>query len=328
MRALQRYLPAAVRGDDVGVHQARVASRRLREAVPVLTSGVKSNKADKARSKIRRLTRALGTVRELDVTVHVLDELARQTDMPRGALEDVRAHVISERDRRRELMLKRLEDVNTEKLARRLRSVAATLAETNPSAWREALALRVAKRSKRLASAIHEAGHMYAPDRLHEVRIAAKKLRYALELAAESGTVAARPLVNLLKRAQDTLGRLHDLQVLLLHVAAVEADPPARRGATDGGLSIVARALEDHCRHLHAQYLHDAPALAAAAESCRTTVAPQLLHPPRRPARTLKMTIPASSRPSNVMAADEGSPPRVVAVRGSARHGRVPARRA
>jgi hypothetical protein len=101
-------------------------------------------------------------------------------------------------------------------------------------------------------------------------------------------------MVNLLKRTQDTLGRLHDLQVLMHHVAAVEADPPARRGATDGGLSIVARALEDHCRHLHAQYLHDAPALAATADACRTTVAPQLLHPSRRPPKTLKMTIHGS----------------------------------
>ena len=35
-RALKRHLPAAIAGDDTAVHQARVASRRLREAVPVL----------------------------------------------------------------------------------------------------------------------------------------------------------------------------------------------------------------------------------------------------------------------------------------------------
>ncbi len=35
-RALKRHLPAAIGGDGIGVHQARVASRRLREAVPVL----------------------------------------------------------------------------------------------------------------------------------------------------------------------------------------------------------------------------------------------------------------------------------------------------
>ena len=59
-RALRRYLPAAVAGDDKGVHQARVASRRLREAVPVLATGLKGSKSKKAGRKIRRLTRALG----------------------------------------------------------------------------------------------------------------------------------------------------------------------------------------------------------------------------------------------------------------------------
>ena len=73
----------ATNGDDTGVHQARVASRRLREAVPVLTPGVKGTKAKKARGKIRRLTQALGTVRELDVTLQLLDELAPRDTLPR-----------------------------------------------------------------------------------------------------------------------------------------------------------------------------------------------------------------------------------------------------
>ena len=69
-------------GDDNGVHQARVTSRRLREAVPVLATGLKGSKAGKATRKIRRLTRALGTVRELDVTLTLLDELAQSPEVP------------------------------------------------------------------------------------------------------------------------------------------------------------------------------------------------------------------------------------------------------
>ena len=74
--ALKRHLAEARDGNVHGVHQARVASRRLREAVPVLTTGVKGTKAGKARGKIRRLTKALGSVRELAVTLLLLDELA------------------------------------------------------------------------------------------------------------------------------------------------------------------------------------------------------------------------------------------------------------
>ena len=87
-RELGRQLPAAMAGDDVGVHQARVASRRLREAVPVLAADTKIRK--KAERKIRRVTQALGTVREMDVTVQILDEFARGPGIPRDALEDVR----------------------------------------------------------------------------------------------------------------------------------------------------------------------------------------------------------------------------------------------
>src|SRR5690349_3512121 len=84
-RASQRHLRTAANGDGTGVHQARVASRRLREAVPVLTEGLHGTKAGKARRKIRRLTRALGAVRELDVTLHLIDELGGRPGIPRPA---------------------------------------------------------------------------------------------------------------------------------------------------------------------------------------------------------------------------------------------------
>ena len=83
------------------MHQARVASRRFREALPVLTDGLQDTKAGKARRKIRRLTQALGTVRELDVTLHLIDELAESPGIPRPALAEVRAHVIEAREERR-----------------------------------------------------------------------------------------------------------------------------------------------------------------------------------------------------------------------------------
>lgn len=291
-RALQRYLPAAIRGDHHGVHQARVATRRLREAVPVLTTGVKGSKASRARRKIRRLTRALGTVRELDVTLHVLDELARRPEIPRNALEDVRSHVVLERDERRTVMLKRLEEVDSEKLGRRLRGVAEALSQCDAQMWREALAARVVKRATRFTAVVHEAGHIYAPDRLHLVRIATKKLRYALELAADGGVASARPLVLALKRMQDTLGRLHDLQVLQHHVAEVQAAPPARRGGADGGLDAINRALEEECRHLHGKYLAASAALLEISEVCRLVVAPQLARAGARRQKSLKMSLP------------------------------------
>ena len=259
----------------------------------MLTAGVKgSGKTGRAKRKIRRLTRALGTVRELDVTMHILDELARRPEIPRNALEDVRAHVITERDERRKVMLERLEGVNSQKLSRRLHAVVEALAEGDANAWRQTLSVRMLKRAKRFTEAVQEAGHIYAPERLHQVRIAAKKLRYALELAADGGVAAAQPLVSELKRTQDTLGRLHDLQVLQHHVAEVQSAPPVRREGQDSGLDAIGRALEAECRHLHGKYLATHDALLAASEQCRAVVAPQLARVPHRKSPALKMALP------------------------------------
>jgi CHAD domain-containing protein len=291
---LKRHVPHAVNGDAHGVHQARVASRRLREAVPVLTAGVKGTKARKVRGKIRRLTQTLGTVRELDVTIELLDELVAHEALPRPALEAVRGRVVLERDARRAVMLKRFEHANLPKLERRLASVGEVLVGAGGESWRDALGARLVKRSKALAAAMTAAGHMYSPEQLHQVRIAAKKLRYAMELAFDAGVKSASAPVRTVKRAQDTLGRLHDLQVLQAHVAAVQAEPSGR-SLPDGGLDIISRALEDECRHLHAKYVATMPKLAAVVEATRAVVVPALAHR----ARALKMTkMPLPARPA------------------------------
>src|SRR6185503_15792800 len=161
-RALRRQLVAAVAGKDTGVHQARVASRRLREALPVLTDGLQHTKSGKAQRKIRRLTEALGTVRELDVTLHLIDELADRPAVPQAALREVRALVIEEREQRRAVMLDRLTEIDQDKLTRRLQSVRAALAAPAPGHnWRSALALRIARRGRRLEKAIEQAGQIY-----------------------------------------------------------------------------------------------------------------------------------------------------------------------
>lgn len=292
-RALRRQLAAAIAGKDTGVHQARVASRRLREAIPVLTEGLQHTKGGKAQRKIRRLTQALGTVRELDVTLHLVDELSERPAVPAAALAEVRALVIEERERRRAVMLEKLKTVDSEKLGRRLDSVKESLLHPTPRhAWRGTLALRIARRGRRLEDAIEEAGRIYAPEGLHKVRIAAKKLRYALEIADESGAAPCAQTLRLIKRVQETLGRLHDLQVLQHHIAAVGAAPRSRRGTPDAGLAVLSRLIEDECRHLHGRYVAAMPELHAAVAAARRDIPVRLTA--RK--RSVKMGLPARRR--------------------------------
>jgi CHAD domain-containing protein len=183
--------------------------------------------------------------------------------------------------------------VNTDKLERRLGSVADALENAESEDWREPLSARILKRGKALSAAITEAGQLYNPETLHNVRIAVKKLRYALEIAAETGVAAAASPVRLLKRTQDSLGRLHDLQVLQTHVAAAQTAP--RQSLPEGALNTIALAIEDECRHLHGRYIAAVPALIEAVDIAKQTVVPQIVRP-RTTGRTLKMTLTGRSR--------------------------------
>jgi CHAD domain-containing protein len=288
-RALREHLPKAAAGDDRGIHQARVATRRLREALPILAAKPEVGQAGKARRKIRRLTRALGTVRELDVALAMLDELARAEHLPRLAVEDVRAHVLAERDARRDQMRRRLDRVDADKLNRRLASVAEQLADSADQSWRTVLSARLLARATRLEGAIDTAGQLYAPEHLHDVRIAVKKLRYVLELAAEAGAAGAAARASTLKRAQELLGSLNDLHVLQQHVATVQAAPRAGRKGLASGLAAIASHLEGECRHRHGRYLTMAPKLRGVCTAVPAQVVPAI---ERRTRRQLKMALP------------------------------------
>src|SRR6185503_4537293 len=72
-----------------------------------------------------------------------------------------------------------LEEFGPKEVASRLRDVAAQVDREPPAA----VAGRIRQAAKALTDAIAEAGTLYAPAALHEVRIAAKKLRYNIELS-------------------------------------------------------------------------------------------------------------------------------------------------
>ena len=102
-----------------------------------------------------------------------------------------------------------------------------------------------------------EAGTVYLPDRLHAVRIALKKFRYALEIASEMSGSTNRSELRTLKRAQDLLGRLHDLQMLINHARQAQASLAPPNVMTWRGLEGLVDVLEDDCRRLHARYMSE-----------------------------------------------------------------------
>ncbi len=83
------------------------------------------NRRSIAREKrVRRITRALGPVRELDVTLLLLAELEGKGAAPKRAIARVRKAVLEERQKRRTEMLDEITPSRLEKLRKRLVKVA------------------------------------------------------------------------------------------------------------------------------------------------------------------------------------------------------------
>ena len=297
IRGLERHLPAAEAGDPVGVHQARVASRRLREAVPVVAAGLPGVRRRKVTRRLRAITRALGGVREIDVSLDALGEEARATQGDAAALDAVRARLRGIRQARRGPMLAATAAIDVPKLVGRVRRMAEFAADpAHEAVWRGRLAARLTRRAEALAEAVRAAGALYVPERLHRARIAAKKLRYTLELAGEAGAAGTKPLVRTLKRTQDTLGRLHDLQVLGRHVAALEAEPEGARVVPAEALAPLARTLDAECRARHARYVAGGAGLLAVCAAVKATIAPGIAPAAGARPAPLRMTLDAARR--------------------------------
>jgi CHAD domain-containing protein len=133
-------------------------------------------------------------------------------------------------------------------------------------AWRWAVDARITHRAARLLNAMADAGAVYLPERLHTVRIALKKFRYAAELAAAIHGASATPNLRALKRAQDLLGRMHDLQVLIERARQVQASLTPLTLTAWRDLDALVGWLENECRRLHARYVRDSAPLARVAE--------------------------------------------------------------
>jgi CHAD domain-containing protein len=257
-------------GDMRSLHRARVASRRLRELLPTLQMK-HPDAARKIGRRLRKVTRQLGAVRELDVMLVQLDELNDGRRDRASAVGRVGLAVARDRDEARKRLLARTPIVEMRRIARKLEGVAEQMDQaqapgrTQDRSWRWAIEARVARRAGHLVDAIRAAGAVYLPERLHAARIALKKLRYAAELLAETTGKPTDVTLRPMRRAQELLGRLHDTQVLIDRVRELQASLAPPNVGTWRDLDTLVLTLEDHCRRLHGRYMRQRTAIEALA---------------------------------------------------------------
>jgi CHAD domain-containing protein len=261
-----RMLHGLSEGDVRALHRTRVASRRLREILPVLE--LDPEIARRLGRRLRKVTERLGAVRELDVLAALLEELHESGRHDSATLARLAAVIADARGRARDRLFAKLPTGELRRIATKLGKVAGDLHDHKKSSrgWRWAVEARLTLRATVLRQAMLEAGAIYLPERLHAVRIALKKLRYALEVAVEATGAPSANDLRTLKRGQDLLGRLHDFQILIDRARQMQAsaDPPDVRLWRN--LDVLTTTLENDCRRLHARFMRQQAAVRAVCD--------------------------------------------------------------
>lgn len=239
LRHLVENKPAALDGrDPEGVHQVRVALRRMRSILKIVAGITASTEAESLAGDAKWLADAHGDARSWDVFLdETLPPLASACGEP--AVEALRENAGRAREDGYAKVREALRDPRAQNFQLRLAQWIAV------RGWREGASddaiLTLADPAARFAASALERQHRkvekrgrgfarLAPEARHELRLAVKKLRYVadflLPLCGREKKAAA--YAKALSRLQDGLGRLQDMATTGALLESLEAPDAGR----------------------------------------------------------------------------------------------------
>lgn len=225
LRHLTLNEPALAAGQADGVHQMRVATRRLRAAIALFRELFDDRESERIKAELRWLTAQLGPVRDYDV---LLERSVR-------AAEDATPHAAAFARLTTTLRERRLHELAQAQSAVRSERYHELVLRTTRwilgGEWTHDPRRRVRRfrhrrllplsrellqrRRERIAEQLRALAQL-TPERRHELRIAVKKLHYGAQFFSSLFPAHLRrrkKLLHLLKRLQAGLGQLNDARV-------------------------------------------------------------------------------------------------------------------
>jgi CHAD domain-containing protein len=237
--------------DPEALHQARVATRRLRSDLGTLHDFVDAQWALHLRAELRWFGAELGAVRDVEVlqarlTLHAALLPDADADAARAAIRRLDADATASRAD----LLVALRTPRYAQLHRALHDAVTsprlTAAADAPAA--RALPAAVRPTWRRLRRAVNNLGPVPSDAALHDVRIRAKRCRYAAELAARGIGRRARELAAAVARVQDLLGEHQDSVVADTWLAKIAPECSPSEAYALGMLAEIEREFAVHAR--------------------------------------------------------------------------------
>lgn len=224
VKQLAGRLEGVGKAEDIeDVHQARVASRRLRAAMRMFRDCFDAKQLKRWRKEIRRTTTKLGDARDADVQIEflsdVLDSLEERACRPGIARLLVKTE--QKRERLQPGVLKAVGRLQSSGILDEMQAVAKRMlseAKGREVTVRSPAALDQAEHHvldnlNRLLPYEESLARPEATERHHAMRIAAKRLRYTVEIAKPLYPKQLDGAVTAIKKLQSLLGDVHDCDV-------------------------------------------------------------------------------------------------------------------
>ena len=206
--------------DNEELHGMRVATRRQRAAWRVFGVAFDQKRTARHQRRLKEVARDLGAVRDLDVLIEAGEDYQKQlAPADRPAFEPLLAKWRAQRDAARVVLIKELDSDRYQRWVDEY--IAFVQAEgigvgsvgpVDPHRVRDTMPSRI--------WAAYEGVRAYEPvmrwadvTTLHDLRIAAKWLRYTLEFVREALGPESAPVIERVVALQDHLGWLHDADV-------------------------------------------------------------------------------------------------------------------
>ncbi len=222
-------------GDAEALHQARVATRRLRSDLKTFGHVLDAVWVDHMRTDLKWAGAAFGSVRDLDVLAgRFRPLLADLRSVGPEAAEHVNRRLNDDGRRARESLRRVMGATRYLLLVDRLHAASLRPPLLARRHFRGSVSSQTQKRVRRpwraLRRAVAAAGDAPSADELHRVRIQAKQLRYAAEASSLIAGKRAGRTASSAERLQQVLGDHHDAigaEQWLLQEAASASAPVA-----------------------------------------------------------------------------------------------------
>ena len=243
LASLHNYHRGVIEAGSVeAVHKMRVTTRRLQASLDLLEREMKVRKHKK---RLRSWRRKLSTVRNYDVFLELIEkEAANKRKTRRAQLELVKAILQDRRVRRAVKVTQFLQDIKIDDIGVRLGLISAPIVSSSSENTSGDISAHespvkpiavepidvanfvderkvAAYAAERLDQRLTEFQALAAlslptndPSELHQLRIAAKRVRYLLETVTQMGFGDATRALAWLRTLQDRIGDWHDLEAL------------------------------------------------------------------------------------------------------------------